>query len=140
MLGLLVMKSLLMPRLLLPVGVANSEIAFGDSVEDPPPKKRRKAGTKAAATAAAAAGQDEGDAAAAAATATFAHLDPPADPPANLAQDEPDGGSEPAELTRTGAEAIVADAAATLPVKRGGVHLRALCAVCFLFQQCSAAF
>lgn len=79
----------------LTAGVTNPEMTFGDELQDPPPKRRRKEGKAAAAEAAAA----QADAA------------------------EPSGAeladSEPAELTRTGAAQVVADADATIPTSTG---------------------
>ncbi|KAL0017809.1 hypothetical protein WJX77_008582 [Trebouxia sp. C0004] len=90
-------------------GVANSEMTFGDEIQDPAPK-RRKAGRKSKA-----AQQEE------AAGGAVASMGPsPSNDHAvalSSAAEMPD--SEPAELSRTGAAAVAADAAATLPSSQG---------------------
>lgn len=85
-------------------GVANSEITFGDTIDDPPVKKRHKAGKAGMAAAEEAAQKAE------AVTSGS-----PDQAEAQLAAAD----SEPAELTRTGVKETVADAAAGVPPKSG---------------------
>ena len=72
-------------------GVANSEMTFGDEIQDPKPKRQRKADKAIEAGSAGIADPAAGEAAA----------------------------SEPAELTRTGAAEVVADADSSVPATKG---------------------
>ena len=75
-------------------GVANPEMTFGDEIQDPKPKRKRKADKAIEAGSAGTAG---------------------------IAGTAADGAaaSEPAELTRTGAAEVVADADLSVPATKG---------------------
>lgn len=92
-------------------GVANSEMTFGDTSEAPASKKQRKAGKAGKKSQPE---EDKGEEAAAAMKTS------PSGSNATGGMAEPEiADSEPAELTRTGAAEVVADADASVPSARG---------------------
>jgi hypothetical protein len=90
-------------------GVANSEMTFGDEIQDPAPK-RRKAGRKGKAA------QQEEDAEGA---VVSMQPSPSGTGAVALRPAAEMSDSEPAELSRTGAAEVAADADATLPGAQG---------------------
>ena len=93
-------------------GAANPEMTFGDEIQDPKPKRRRKAGKAGKAGTA-------DDEEAGTSTAGIAEASQPSS--SGLAAGNELADSEPAELTRTGAADVVADADKTVPRSTGDV-------------------